>query len=204
MTEFSKAMETFDLISDRNLADTSSFFVIVAAWNVARLDGRRIFRSYRYPAREFHLPGALLSVCSFSTIPWKQGPSERTTAWWKTRKRWKVDSDEDSFQPIRYLHQPTRPRAWKNQNRHVSHSLFFPSTIRSLSHHQLLLLSILGISFVTSSGCTRQRHSPLVVVDPSDKTGCGTLDNGIIDRHVQSTTRVIAPFDELAVNRNTH
>lgn len=202
MTEFSKAMETFDLISDRNLADTSSFFVIVAAWNVARLDGRRIFRSYRYPAREFHLPGALLSVCSFFDDPVETGAVGTNDGVMKDEKtmksgQWRGFLSADSIPTPTYT--STRVKEPKSSRFSLP---FLPL------HHPLSFSSssssILGISFVTSSGCTRQRHSPLVVVDPSDKTGCGTLDNGIIDRHVQSTTRVIAPFDELAVNRNTH
>lgn len=192
MTEFLKVMETFDLISDRNLADTSSFFVI-AAWNVAGLDGRRIFRSYRYPAREFHLPGALLSVCSFSTIPWKQGPSERTTAWWKTRKRWKVDSDEDFFQPIRYLHVYARERA-----KIVTFRFSLPSPPPPLSAFFLIIFFFPSSyeSLLLLHPDVHGKDIRRIVVDPSDKTRRGTLDNSIIDRHVQLTTRVIAPFDE--------
>lgn len=111
----------------------------------------------------------------FYPAPGETGPSKRTTARWKTRKRWKVDS----WRGFLFNRYPTRLRAWKRRresSRFVSRPfspclavlLFFPP-----SRH-------LFCYFIRVHGkdirCRRRR--------PYRRTGEAS-DDSIIDRHVQ-------------------
>jgi len=136
------------------------------------------------------------SVCSFSTIPWKQRPSERTTRRRDERRendeKWTVTripfSRSDTYASAR-VKEPTKIVTFRPLSR--VHLLSYSSSSSSSPYLRPT------ISFVTSSKCARQRHSPPSLSTLPMRRERRALDNGIIDRHVQpTTTRVIAPFDE--------
>lgn len=182
----------FDLISDRNLL--RYVFILCRRRCLKRRrtrNRRRIFRSYRYPARGFH-HWTRSFICSFLTISWKQDRrnERRRDERRENDEKWTVT--RISFnRPDTY----TSARVKASTKIVVSFHFFPPSSCRSS-----FLRST--ISFVTSSGYTVKTFT--VAADPSDEHR--TSNNSIIDRHIQPTTRVIAPFDELRtiVNRNTH
>lgn len=90
-------------------------------------DGRRIFRSYRYPARGFHHRTRSF-ICSFSTISWKQERrnERRRDERRENDEKWTVTRIPFN-RPDTYIH--ARAGESVDENRHVSFLALFPAVV---------------------------------------------------------------------------
>lgn len=132
--------------------------------------------------REDFICRARSYVCSFSTIPWKQGRrnERRHDERRENDEKWTVTRIPFSRSDTYTLY--VRARESADENRHVSFLApppFSPFSSTSSSSSSTALRPDLFCYFIRMYTA---KTFTAVVVDPSDATGRGTLDNGIIDQ----------------------